>query len=80
MRHQAQKFLRYLCLDCIASKRVSCVRTMHKEDISSYDVVFGESFSNALAYTSQPYSEAMSMRSSLTYAPCATYSREKLAI
>ena len=25
--------------------------------ISSYDVVFDESFSSALAYTSQPYSE-----------------------
>ena len=30
--------------------------------IYSYDVVFDESFSTALAYTSQPYSEAMGMR------------------
>ena len=45
--------------------------------ISSYDVVFGESFSSALAYASQPYSEAMLMRPSATYTPCATYLREK---
>ena len=40
--------------------------------ISSYDVVFDESFYIALAYTSQPYSEAMSIRPAVTYTPCAT--------
>ena len=30
--------------------------------ISSYDVIFDESFSSALSYTSQLYSEAMAMR------------------
>ena len=34
--------------------------------ISSYDVVFDEIFSSALAYTSQPYSEAMAMRPDVT--------------
>ena len=48
--------------------------------ISSYDVVFDESFSSALAYTSQTYSEAMAMRLVVTYTPCAMSSREKLAI
>ena len=43
--------------------------------ISSYDVVFDESFSSALAYMSQPYSEAMAMCPSVTYKPCATYLR-----
>ena len=43
--------------------------------ISSYDVVFYESFSSALAYTSQPYSEAMSMRQAVTYTPFTTSSR-----
>ena len=33
--------------------------------------------SSALAYTSQPYSEAMDMRPTVTYTPCATSSREK---
>ena len=31
-----------------------------------------------LAYTSQPYSEAMVMRLSVTYRPCTTSSREKI--
>ena len=45
--------------------------------ISSYDVVFDESFYSALAYTSQTYSEAMAMRPSATYTPCDTSSREQ---
>ena len=45
--------------------------------ISSYDVVFNESFSSALAYTSQPFSEAMVMLPEVTYTPCATYLREQ---
>ena len=45
--------------------------------ISSYDVVFDESFSSALAYTSQPYSEATKTRPAATYTPCAMSSREQ---
>ena len=45
--------------------------------ISSYDVVFDKSFSSALSYTSQTYSEAMSMRPTVTYTPYATSSREQ---
>ena len=45
--------------------------------ISPYDVVFDESFSSALAYSSQPYSEAMVMRPEVMYIPCAASSREK---
>ena len=45
--------------------------------ISSYDVIFDESFSSELAYTSQPYSEAIAMRPEMRYTPCATSSREK---
>ena len=43
--------------------------------ISSYSVVFGESFSCALAYTSQPYSEAMDMHTDVLYTSYATSSR-----
>ena len=39
--------------------------------------MFDESFSSVLACTSQPYSEEMSMRTAVTYTPCATSSREK---
>ena len=45
--------------------------------ISSYDVVFDESFSSALAYTSRPYSEAMVMRPEVMYTPYGTSSREQ---
>ena len=48
--------------------------------ISSYDVMFYESLFSALEYTSQPYSEAMEMSLSVTYTPCATSLRGKLAI
>ena len=45
--------------------------------ISSYDVVFDESFSSALSYTSRTYSEAMEMRPAVTYTPHATSLREQ---
>ena len=45
--------------------------------ISSYDVVFDESLSSALAYTSRPYSEAIAMRPSVTYTPYASSSKEQ---
>ena len=45
--------------------------------ILSYDVVFEESFSSALSYTSQPYSEAMAMRLAVTYTLYATSSKEQ---
>ena len=45
--------------------------------ISSYDVVFDESFSSTLEYTSQPYSEAMAMRLYVSYITCATCFRKQ---
>ena len=45
--------------------------------ISSYDVVFDEIFSSALAYTSRHYSEEMDMNPSVTYTPCATSLRKQ---
>ena len=45
--------------------------------IYSYDVVFEESLSSALAYTSQPYSEAMVMRPAVTYTLYAMSSKEQ---
>ena len=44
--------------------------------ISSYDVLL-KKISSALAYTSQPYSEAMAMRPAVTYTHCAMSSRAK---
>ena len=34
-------------------------------------------FSVTLAYTAQPYAEVMAMYTSVSYIPCATYSREQ---
>ena len=48
--------------------------------ISSYDVVFDERFYSSLAYTSQPYSEAMAISPAATYTPYDTSSKEKLAM
>ena len=45
--------------------------------IFSYYVVFDESLSSVLAYRSQPYSEAISMRPSVIYIPYAISSKEK---
>ena len=45
--------------------------------ISSYNVVFDELFSSALSYMSQPYSEAMAMRPTVTYNPYTTSSKEQ---
>ena len=44
--------------------------------ISSYDVVFDESFSSALVYTSRPYPEAMATRPEVTYIPYAKSLKE----
>ena len=45
--------------------------------IYSYGVVFDESLSCALEYTSKAYSGAMAMRPAVMYTPCATSSREQ---
>ena len=45
--------------------------------IYSYDVVFEKSFSSALEYTSEPFSEEMVMRTPVTYTPCVKYLRGK---
>ena len=45
--------------------------------ISSYDVMFDESFSSAMSYTSRPYAEAMAMRPAVTYTPYTMSSKEQ---
>ena len=44
---------------------------------SSHDVVFEGIFSSLLAYTPQPYSEALATRLDLSCIPYGTYSNEK---
>ena len=80
MRHQAQKSFRCILVGIPQHQKGYLVYvpiTSTSKIISSYDVVFDESFSSALGYKSQPYSEAMVMRPAVTYTPCATSLRKK---
>ena len=51
--------------------------TSTRKVILSYDVVFDESFSSALSYTSRPYAEAMAMHPAVTYTLYANSSKEQ---
>ena len=78
MRRQAQKGFRGIFVGIPQHKKGYLVYVPStRKIISSYDVIFYESFSSALAYTSQPYSESMVMRVSVTYTPCDTSLREQ---
>ena len=72
MRHQAQKGFCSIFVGIAQHQKGYIVYVPSTSKIiSSYDVDFDEIFSSALAYTSQPYSEAMVMRPAVTYTPCA---------
>ena len=63
MRHQAQKGFRGIFVGIPQHQKVYLVYVPStRKAISLYDVVFDESFSSALSYTSRPYAEAMEMR------------------
>ena len=79
MRHQAQKGFRGVFVGIPEHQKGYLVYVNFTRNIiCSYDVVFGGSFSSALAYTSRPYSEAMVMRTSVTYTPYARLREKKL--
>ena len=72
MCHHAQKGFRGIYVGIPQhQKRYLVYVPSTRKIISSFDVVFVESFYSVLAYMSQSYSEAMDMRPSLTYTPCA---------
>ena len=78
MCHQAQKRFRGIFVGIPEHQKGYLLYVPNTRKImSSYDVVFDESFSSALAYTPLPYSEAMVMRPAVTYTPYATSSREQ---
>ena len=63
MHHQAQKGFRGIFVGIPEHQKGYLVYVPStRKIIYSYDVVFDESFSNALAYMPRPYSEAMAMR------------------
>ena len=66
MCHQAQKrFCGIFVLIPHHQKGYVVYVTHRQKIISSYDVVFDDIFSSALAYRSQPYAEAMDMQSAV---------------
>ena len=78
MRHQSQKGFCGIFVGILEHQKGYLVYVPSTRNIiSSYDVVFDESFSSALAYVSRPYSEAMAMRPEVTYNPYATSSKEQ---
>ena len=78
MCHQAQKGFRGIFVGIPEHQKGYIVYVPStRKVISSYDVVFDESFSSALAYTSQPYSEEVVMFPAVTYTPYATSSKEQ---
>ena len=78
MRHQAQKGFHRIFFGIPEHQKGYLVYVPStRKIISSYNVVFDESFSSALAYISQIYSEEMEMRPAVTYTPCDMSSREQ---
>ena len=78
MHHQSQKGFGSIFVGIPQHQKGYIVNVPHKRKIvSSHNVVFDENLSSALAYTSQPYAEAMAMRPSVSYIPYATSSKEK---
>ena len=78
MRHQAQKGFRGIFVEITYHQKGYLVYVPStRKVISSYDVMFDESFVSALSYTSRPYAEAMAMRPAVTYTPYTTSSKEQ---
>ena len=73
MHHQAQKGFRGIFVGIPQHQKgyIVYVPSLRKI-ISSYDVVFDESFSSEISYTPQPYLESMPMRPAVMYTPCDT--------
>ena len=78
MRNQAQKGFRGIFFGNPEHQKGYLVYVPStRKIISSYNVVFDESFSSALSYTSRHYSEAMVMHLAVTYTLYAISSKEQ---
>ena len=76
MRHQAQKGFRLIFVGIPQHQKGYLVYVPStRKIIYSHSVVFDESVSSALSYTSRHYSEEMAMRPAVTYTPYDTSSR-----
>ena len=78
MRHQAQKGFRGIFVGMPQHQKGYLVYVPStRKVILSYDVVFDESVSSALTYTSRPYAEAIAMRLSLSLTRTLLRSEER---
>ena len=78
MRHQAQKWFRGIFVGIPDHQKGYLVYVPStRKIVYSYKVVLDEIVSSALAYTSQPHSEAMAIRPAVTYTPYVTSSKEQ---
>ena len=78
VRHQAQKGFCGIFVGIPQHQKGYLVYVPHiRNIISLYNIVFDVSFSSALEYTSQPYTEAMDMLPDVSYILYATSSRKK---
>ena len=78
MRHQSQKGFRGIFVGIPQHQTLYFVYVPStRKIVSSHDVVFDETFSSALSYTSRPYPEALAMRPSVLYIPYDTSSHEQ---
>ena len=78
MLHQAQKYFRSIFVGIPQHQKGYLVYVPStRKVILLYNVVFDESFSSALSYTSLPYAEAMAMRPTVTYTLYATSAKEQ---
>ena len=79
MRHQAQKgFCGIFIVIPQHQEGYLVYAPSTRKIISSYDVIFDKIVSSTLEYASQPYSEAMAIRTDVPYTPYAKYSREEI--
>ena len=78
MRHQAKKGISGIFVGIPENQKGYLVYVPStRKVISSYNVVFDESFSSVLSYTSQHYSEATAIHPAVTYTLYAISSKEK---
>ena len=73
MRHRSQKVLRGIFVGITTNQKGYLVYVpIKRKMLSSHDILFDNSFSSALAYTSRPYLEAIDMPPAVSYITYAT--------
>ena len=78
MRHQSQNVFCGIFIGITLHQKWHLIYVPSiRKIVSSHGVVFYETFSIVLAYTSRPYSEALAMRPAVLYIPYTTSSTEQ---